>query len=279
MVTKTARSLGAVFLVALAICMLAGCGGGGAGSGTGQLRVSLVDAPLNADSINVDIASVQVHSDSGGWVTVQSYNPSLSVNLLEYSTAGSALLLADVPFKAGHYTMVRLMLSSASIVVGGQTHAVDLTNVTQTGVKCNGQFTVADGSLVAIKLDFNAGKSFVNDPPGSENYKLHPVMTMSPVDIAAEVVGKVELKDASDAVLPIPDGTTVDVYSQGHVGDAAYLISGATVAADGTFRIAVLPQGTYDFRITAGTATKDLLTISVAPPSTDLGVITIQASP
>ncbi len=56
-------------------------------------------------------------------------------------------------------------------------------------------------------------------------------------------------------------------------------MSGALVETDGTFRIAVLAQGTYDFRVTAGAATKDLLNTVVTPPSTDLGTIAVLALP
>lgn len=257
--------------------VLAGCGGGGNNSGTGTLRVSLMDAPLDADKIYVDITSVQVHSDTEGWVTVKEFTPAQHVNLLDYSTDGNSLMLAEAPLKAGHYTMIRLMLSSASIVVGGETYPVDISNVTSTGVKCNGQFTVGDNQLMALMLDFNAGKSFVNNPVGSTNYKLHPVMVMSPVNMATVVTGTVAVKNADSTAAPIPDGTTIDVYTQGHVGEADYLVSGAEVdLTTGDFRISMLPQGTYDFRVTAGTVTKDLLATSVNPPSTDLGTIEVQ---
>ena len=274
---RSFRALGIASVLAMVMFALMGCGS--SGSDTGQLQVSLVDAPIDADEVNVDISSVQVHNNTSGWVTLKSFDPSLRVNLLDYRTGGSSLLLADEPLQAGHYTQIRLMLSSAEIVIGDQTYPVDLTNVAQTGVRCNRAFTVADGELVALVLDFNAGKSFVNNPPGSDDYKLHPVMTMSPVNIATEVIGKVEVRDAMDNVLPLPDGTTVDVYTQGHIGDADYLVSGAFVETDGTFRIAVLAQGTYDFRVTAGTATKDLLNTVITPPSTDLGTIPVLALP
>ena len=275
------RLLLPAFLAAatMALWAMTGCGGGGGttSSGTGQIQVSLMDAPLNADEINVEISSVEVHSTASGWTTVATFSPPLPVNLLDYSSSGSSLLLADSPLAAGHYTMVRLMLTSADIVIGGTSYPVDLTNVVQTGVKCNGQFTVGDGELVALILDFNAGKSFVNNPPGSSNFKLHPVMTMSPVNIATEVTGTVEVQTASGDPAEIPENSVIDVYAQGHLGDVQYLISSAVVEADGTFRIGVLPQGTYDFQVVLGDGTtKDLPGTTVTAPATDLGTIVIQ---
>lgn len=259
------------------LALLTGCGGSSSdSSGTGTLRVNLMDAPLDAEGINVDITSVQVHSVAEGWVTVKQYAAPLHVDLMDYSSVGSSLMLAETPLKAGKYTTVRLMISAASIVIGGQTHSVDITNVASTGVKCNGEFTVKDNELMALILDFNAGKSFVNDPKGSTNFKLHPVMAMSPVNVATEVTGIVEVKDNTGAVVAIPEGTVVDVYTRDHVGNANYLISGAVVESDGTFKISMIPQGTYDFRVTAGTTTVDLLAKTVTTPATDIGTLTVQ---
>lgn len=273
--------------VAAVLCLLAigmvGCGGGGSTSllnGTGQIQVNLVDARLNADEVNVDITSIQVHSEENGWVTVRTFATPLRVNLLDYSTSGTSLLLADAPLAAGHYTMIRLMLSAADVVIAGVPHAVDLTNVTQTGVKCNGEFTVADGQLVALTLDFNAGKSFVQNPPGSGNYKLHPVMSMSPTNIASEVVGSVAFVDADSNPLPLPDTAEINAYPAGQVGVADALVTGSQVQADGTFRISALAQGTYDFEVVAeGASVKQLTGVTVTPPSTNLGVITVTAAP
>lgn len=282
--TITRKSvLAFVVVLGLTVWSLAGCGGGGGNSissGTGQIQVSLVDAPLNADEINVDITSVQAHTSGSGWVTIKQFETPLHVNLLDYSSSGASLLLADSPLAAGHYTMLRLMLASAEIVIGGQSHQVDLSNVAQTGVKCNGQFNVQDGQLIALTLDFNAAKSFINNPKGSNNYKLSPVMVMSPNNIASEVTGIVEFKDAGGNVTPVPEGTMVNVYAAGHVGDAANLISGSLVGADGSFRISILPQGTYDFDVVAnGVSVKQVTGAVVTPPATDLGTITIQETP
>lgn len=266
-----------VAALAFVAWVLAGCGGSGTTSGVGRLEVSLVDAPMQADEINVSISSIQVHSEENGWVTLKTYDPALTANLLDFRNEGSKLLLANEPLQAGHYTMIRLMLSSAQIVIGGQAYDVDLTNVAQTGVKCNRAFTVGDGELVALMLDFNASKSFVNNPPGSSNYKLHPVMTMSPVNIATQVTGRIELRDADGNVLPLPDEWSVDVYAAGHVGEPDYLIASAEELDEGAFRIGVLAGGTYDFRYTAGAVVKDVLGVVIEPPQTDLEPVVLVA--
>ena len=277
MLASWKKLLGLSVVAAIVVWAIAGCGGGsGSSSGFGEIELSLVDAPFDADEINVAITSVQVHSEENGWVTLVTHDPALPVNLLDYSTGGTSLMLADMPLAAGHYTMIRLMLESANLVIDGTTYQVDLTNVEQTGVKCNGEFTVGEGELVALMLDFNAGKSFVNNPPGSNNFKLHPVMAMSPVNIASEVIGVVEVQDSEATVVPIPADSVVDVYAEGYLLDPDYLITGAFIEEDGSFRISVLAAGTYDMIVVLGDGTTlELPGVAITPPSTDLGTIVV----
>ena len=273
--TKLA-TVAAVVLLAVGIWLLAGCGG--SSNGEGRIQIFLRDTPLNATEINVSIASVQVHKAGGGWFTLKEYAPALEVDLLDYATGGNSLLLADCPLDEGHYTMVRLMLSDAVLVIGGEVHEVDLTNVAETGIKCNGQFTVEDDQLMALVVDFNANQSFVDT--GGGIFMLHPVMTMSPVDIAAEVTGDVEFQDGSGGALPLPANVVVNFYFDGHAGDPAFLAASVAVETDGTFEIEVIAQGTYDVQILQdGTVVKtiedvlmdsaqeDLDTFIVPPPA------------
>ncbi|MHB1457026.1 MAG: DUF4382 domain-containing protein [Armatimonadota bacterium] len=268
----------AIAALALSAWTLTGCGGSGNSSnGTGTLRVALVDAPLNASEVNVDIDSVQVHGTGGGWVTVETFSPAKHVNLLDYSTGGNSLMLVDSPLAAGHYTMIRLMISKAEVVVDGQPYDVDISNVAQTGVKCNGQFTVESNQLCAVTLDFITDRSFVKT--GNGVYKLHPVMSMSPVNIAAKVTGSVEFQDAQGTVLPLPADVVVNVYPQGSAGNADALIAGAAVQADGTFEIPVIAAGTYDFQILVGATvvvpSNIQNPVTITSPATDMGKIII----
>lgn len=267
------RQVALAGMLILAAWALAGCGG--SSSGTGHLQVRLVDAPLVADQVNVSIASVQVHAAGGGWVTVKEFDPPKPVNLLEFAAgSGKSLLLADEPLEAGHYTMIRLLLSSATVVVGGVSHDVDLTNVEQTGVKANGEFTVESGQLLALTLDFNAERSFVGT--GSGTYMLHPVMTMSPDTDATLVNGVVDF-EGSDAELV---DVTVKLYTPDHAGDEAFLIAEIAVGPDGTFLSGIVPQGTYDLQVYQGTTlVKTVEDVIITPPTTDLGTIIIPPAP
>lgn len=267
--------------LAIVLCLLligmAGCGGGGGGSTTTGLRVYLVDAPMDADEVNIWVTSVEAHSDTAGWVTVKTFDTPQEINLLDYSGSGvQPLLLADAPLAAGHYTMVRLVLSQAQIVIDGTPHDVNLTNLGPNGIKANGQFTVTPGQLMAIKLDFDASRSFVENAGG---YKLQPVLSMSPVNVAAEVTGTVAFTDGTNP-LPLPTTVEVNVYPAGQIGVATALVAGTTVNADGTFRFACVAAGTYDLEIVAdGVSVKQLPGTVITAPTTALGAITVTVTP
>lgn len=264
------------------ICALVLTGCGGSSSRNGHIQISLTDAPFDADQINISIKSIDVHKAGGSWTNVKTYDIPLKVNLLDYASGNPPLLLVDAPLSSGHYTQIRLMLDSAEIVKGADRYDVDLRNVEQTGVKCVGEFTVEPGQLCAIILDFNAGRSFVNNPPGSSNFMLMPKLTMSPLNIATKVFGKVEVKDQGGTPQPIPDDAIINVYAAGHIGEAEFLISTADIEPSdanpliGLFTISVLPQGNYDFQIVFnGTVVKEITGQAITPPEIDLGTILI----
>lgn len=263
----------------LAVFVLGGCGG--SSSGTGRITVELVDAPLEADAINVEITSVEVHKAGEGWITLKEWDTPLACNLLEYSADGEKLMLADCPLASGEYTMIRLHLASAQIVKDGETFDVDLSNVEETGIKCNGPFTVEDGELMAVILDFNTERSFVMT--GKAMFMLHPVMTMSPVNVASKVTGTVSFDDTSiltaDAV--------VNLYRNGSAGVQEDFVASACLGEDGTFQMDVVPAGTYDLQVVylkpqAGgdpiSLTFTVEDVVVVPGATDLGTITVPAS-
>lgn len=284
---KKMLGLFAVVLLAGAVICIVGCGGGGDTSSIVQFR--LVDAPTNADEINVAITRLDVNESTTGWTTVVEYETPMVVNLLDYRVGGASKLLSDSPLPPGHYTMIRMFLESAQIVIDGVPYDVDLGNVEQTGIKCNGPFTVGEGELMVVMLDFNTDRSFVNNPKGSDNYKLHPVMTMSPQNVAAQVTGTVEFRDATEVVQAVPENAAVEVYPVGMLGVEGELLASGAIQPDGTFQIDLLPEGTYDLRIveisadgltvTALPTTTVITGVSITAPSTDLGTIVVQPYP
>jgi hypothetical protein len=213
----------ALFICALVLTALSGCGGG-SGSSASRLQLFITDAPIAADAINVKISTIEVHSEADGWKTVKQFaDTDPAINLLDFqakndfdndpSTLANYLLL-DTPLTPGHYTMVRLHVTSVEVVIDGVPHPVDLSNIEQTGIKLNREFDVAQGNAVALLLDFNGKESIVET--GGGTYKLQPVIAMVPKSIVGSISGTVSFKDAAQASVPVPDGdVTVQVFTAG----------------------------------------------------------------
>jgi hypothetical protein len=268
--------LAAVLVVG--VLALTGCGGGNNG---GSVQLFLSDAPGDVESLVVAITSIEVHTSEAGWVTLKTYPEAspLTVDLLDYryngDTDSTFPLLATTPLTPGHYTQVRLMISSATVTIDGVEHSVDISNVESTGVKFNRQFTVAAGETAALLLDFNAGKSIVET--GSGDYRLQPVTAMVPVSAAAVVTGTLVFKDGAGAAAAIPAGAIVDAYE---ASDPDTVVSSGPVGEDGTFSIGPLFPGTYTFKLTAPESVYDGKVVAesvaiVAGESKDLGSVDI----
>lgn len=276
------RSLVIVALCATIALVCAGCGGGG-GTSSSRLQLFVTDAPVDAEAINVVISSIEVHSDSGGWVTVKQYTPPLTINLMDFqakfefdgdpSTLPSFLLM-DAPLAVGHYTMVRLHVDSVEVVVAGQPYSVDISNVAQTGIKLNHEFDVAPGGAVALLLDFNGKKSVIET--GNGVYKLQPVIAMVPKEISGTIKGVMAFKDAGGLAVPVPPGATVEVFQSGTTTLAG---SGQISETDGTFAVGALLPGTYDLKVNATGHSADTVrlgAVTLGPAETkDVGEVVV----
>lgn len=133
------------------------------------------------DMPSADGGALDVPSDSpsAGWVTlvdqVQSYD------LLELQNGVTAALgNAEVP--AGRYTQIRLIVDSASVVVGGQTHDLAIPSGESTGLKLNYDFDMSSSGAYEIVLDFDAQASIKKAGP---KYLLTPVVMVQSFGEAA----------------------------------------------------------------------------------------------
>jgi hypothetical protein len=238
------------------LVLLSACGGGGGDSSTpasrqGTLKVSLTDAPAcGFDQVNVTVEKVRVHSSAdatggtgeAGWSEV-TLNPARKINLLDL-TNGALTVLGQTPLPAGSYQQVRLILAdnktsprANSVIATGKPEEVELAtpSATQSGYKIVGGFTVAEGALVDLVLDFDACRSVL--VRGNGAYQLKPVVTATTLDVAGKIEGYA------------PAGARISAQQNG-------TILRATVAdASGRFVISPLVessvQGNYDVVIVA----------------------------
>ncbi len=279
------KILGLWFTVLLVIS-LSGCGSGsGSSSGTlqgqpnasqmGILNVSLTDAAApGLDAVNVTVRKVRAHQsasaseDDAGWSDI-AVEPPKKINLLSL-TNGVLESLGQTELPAGHYTQLRLVLSSNktgtvpanSVVLSGSDTEIplDTPSAVQSGIKLINEFDVAPGQLVDLVLDFDALKSVVRR--GNGKYLLKPVIHILPT-VLTGISGFVDKGLAGDNVL---------VSSE---------MSGSVIRATipdpqtGQFFLSHLSPGNYDVVITAdGHATAVIAGVPVTS-ATSTAVVTM----
>jgi len=269
------RTLAQLFSVASALTLgvaTIGCGGGGGSvsSGSGTLNMSLADAPdPTVSSVDVTIDHVQANVD-GQWQTLSSSSPAFSGNLLNLATTTSPLGTMTLP--TGHYTQVRLFITSATITDSTGTHDVTIPSGAQTGLKVLVDYDISANDVTDLLLDFDVNKSF--NKTGNGSYTLKPVVRGTVQVLSGTVTGTV-----TDSGGPV-QGAVVTLTPTGQAPsdtDPTVL-----TLADGTFKFWGVMPGSYTVSVTftpsgggaAETGSEDSETVT-AQQNTDAGTITI----
>jgi Domain of unknown function (DUF4382) len=189
-----------VFLVlAAAVCAISlGCGGSDTGpsGATGTMRMMLKDSPFtDAKSLLVTFSAVNAHkSDTtdATWATIPfaASATTRTCDLKKLQTAQD--VLGTGPLATGHYTMVRLVVTSAVIyfdnAATGDACAPTIAapagrnaNVTIPSgeVKLNREFDVSSGTTTTMLLDFDGDKSVRET--GNGQFMMSPVLGVASV--------------------------------------------------------------------------------------------------
>lgn len=250
-----------------------GCGGGGGASGTGTLSLNLADAPdPSTTAVNVTIDRVEANVD-GVWQQINSSTPAFSGDLLTLAKTTTPLGSTSLP--TGHYTQVRLFVSSATLTDGTGTHDVTIPSGSQTGLKVLVNYDINAGDVTNVLLDFDVNHSI--NKTGGGTYILKPVIRGSVQVLSGTVTGTVE-----DGGGPVT-GAAVTLTPTGQAPsdtDPSVL-----TLSDGTFKVWGVMPGTYDITVTytpsGGTEETGSVTNETvdANANTDAGTITIAAAP
>ena len=230
--------------------------------GRATLRILLTDAAAPYDSVVIRFSEISANIDSV-WHTV--VGDTQTVDLLEWSN-GKALELGSADVPAGYYAQVRLRIDDAYIGVNGKVYPMDVPSGAQTGLKFGPGFMVMEGSTYELVIDFDAMRSVVTTGPphNPKGYKLKPHIRLSTTATTGSISGMVSPADSLPEAHAIQNGDTIT--------------SSIVDPADGFFRLAFLPAGTYTVFIedTSGNNYKSE-NVSVSTGSeTDLGNILIE---
>ena len=233
-------------------------------AGTGRLVVDLIDAPGDFEQVNVVIVEINVHrtaDDSlSGWYTVS--DDTTRVDLLQLSN-GASVSLADSTLPAGDFDQIRLVLGEGNhVYVDGDSLALTVPSGSQSGVKIHHDFSLGDGEVYALALDFDAERSI--HQTGNGTYIMRPVIRAQAQATAGAIAGVVDPAAARAQVWTVAGDDTVTAWAD---------------TLSGAFRLMMLPAGTYDVSIepSAG-AWSDTLVTDVTVSTglvTDLGTVVL----
>ena len=233
-------------------------------TGQGQIKITMVDAPAGYDEVNIVVTRVEVHKagtdSSSGWFVIN--NTAATYDLLTLRN-GASVVLGNNSLDAGHYTQIRLIIGTGSnVVIDGVTYPLEIPSGEQSGFKLNHSFVIEDGLLYELLLDFDAERSIVVTDNGQ--YKLKPVIRMTPVVISGTISGKINPVSAAGFVYAI-SGTDTSL----------------TIAEPitGSFMLMALLQQTYRVEVFSADPAYNDSTITnvnvVAQQNTNLGTMNL----
>jgi hypothetical protein len=256
-------------IVAAGVVACGGGGGGSASTGDGAMRFAVTDAPAcGYDHVWVTVQKVSVNQSASasdtdpGWTDLN-LSPAQKIDLLSL-TNGVLQELGTVPLPAGHYSQVRLVLTSDNSVqpTGGAVTALTTPSGQQSGLKLQVNADVAAGQTADLVLDFDACKSVVK-AGNSGQYILKPVITAVP-RIVTGIQGVVTTTLALSS-------TTISAQQNGAV------VRSTMPDSTGNFSIPYLSAGTYTVVITSDSRATGVITSVPAGSSTT--VVSTTANP
>lgn len=169
-------------------------GGGPATPANGSLAINITDSPFtDAKALLVTFSEVKVHSaDGDSWQTIPfSSGSSRTCDLKKLQGPTDVLGIGTLP--AGHYTQVRLVVSSANIyfdnATSGSACAPSIAapaglsasvDVPSGEVILNRQFTIASGATTML-LDFDGDRSVKETGSGNGKGNGNTKYMMTPV--------------------------------------------------------------------------------------------------
>ena len=215
---------------------IVGCGGGGGDPphlASGSLSVSLTDGPIDdASEVIVVFTGIELHQASGETTTVDFSSPK-SIDLMKLRQGVTSALTQESAVPAGNYDWMRLKVLASKNSQGqsyikllsGQQYPLWIPSGADTGLKLNRPFTVAQGSVTRLVIDFDLRKS-ITAPPGQDpNYIMRPTLRLLDQLQVGKISATVDL--AALAVAQLGAGAPVSGCKAG-----LYLFSGAAATPD-----------------------------------------------
>jgi hypothetical protein len=217
----------------------------------GRTRVLITDAPGDFDAVNLVVEEVDAVGDAGTQVL---FSGETTIDLLGLQN-GVFATVADQNLPVGHYSELLLKIGTGSnVVVDGVTQTL---KVPSSKLHLTGSFDVVPGVVSVLQLDFDAAASIKK---AGSKYQLQPHIRVLSASEAGSITG-----------LVAPAGTLASV----EVAQDGSQVGGTWANGDGTFKVAVLPAGTYCVTVRASTGDVAVVdgVVVTAGGTTSLGTI------
>lgn len=129
-----------------------------------NLQIYLIDCPIDADEINIEIEQVVISNGS----EEISIAPELqgSFNLLAYQNGVNALLISENLDLEGITSISLVLDDDIEIVVAGVSYDVEMPEVFEDGMTLGTNVTIVDGQITELTIDFDACESIIRTPDG-----------------------------------------------------------------------------------------------------------------
>ncbi len=182
------------------------------GSGEGRVVFTATDAAADmgaVSEITMTIDSVQVHSQTEGWVTVT--NEDRVVNLLELKAESAHALIADAELDAGTYDQIRLDVKEVIVTDNRGEHEAKLPSNT---LSFKGDLEVEANQTSSASFDFLADQSL--HMTGKGEYIMAPVVkyeSRDNVQVDTSNEDRVVVQGGS-----VENSVTVGMNAEGQVG-------------------------------------------------------------
>lgn len=205
--------------------------GNTAENGNAKMTVKMVDAPGDYDAVNVEVQGVVVKYADGTEVNLDVDGQVYDLLTLTGGTQAQLALNDEIP--AGTINQIRLILGdNNTVVVDGETHALDTPSAQQSGLKLNLNETLEAGYEYEYILDFDVDQSVVEQ--GNGGFNLVPVIRASATAETGIIEGTV-----TPGAIPV-----LVTATSGNVEISTY------TAADGSYAIYGVPEGAYTLTFT-----------------------------
>ena len=226
-----------LFIAGIAMMLFSSCNNQ---ETTTSFVVRLTDSPGDYEIVNIDIQAVEVHSDNGGWMSLET---NVDVYDLLTLTNGVETVIANDDLPAGKVSQLRLILGdNNSVVVDGESFPLTIPSGSESGLKLQIHADLTEGITYSVLLDFDAAKSIV--ATGSGKYILKPVIKAITEAQDGAIQGSVLPAAESVAVYAIIGDDTVST-SYAAEGNADFFLGGL---ADGSYKIGFDPGELSDYQ-------------------------------